>query len=103
MRLFLLEDAPLVFFHVFEDDIRAFVGTQQFELHILQVETIDVAGKETVGRRRPCPAGFGIVGTLFAIGRCYLLPDFVDASPKMAHEFFYVEKRLDHLLLFGQE
>ena len=30
-------------------------------------------------------------------------PDFVDASPKMAHEFFYVEKRLDHLLLFGQE
>ena len=32
-----------------------------------------------------------------------LFPDFVDASPKMAHEFFYVEKRLDHLLLIGQE
>ena len=38
----------------------------------------------------------GVVVFLFS-------PDFVDASPKMAHEFFYVEKRLDHLLLFGQE
>ena len=63
----------LVFSYVFKDDVRTLVGTHQLELDVLQMQTINMTGEETVCRCGTCPSWFGIVRALLAIGRRYLL------------------------------
>ena len=60
-------------FHIFQYDVRTLVGTQQFEFHMVQPQSVHVAGKQSVGRRRSCPARLGIVSALFAVRRRHFL------------------------------
>ena len=59
--------------YIIEKHLRALIGTKQLETHVVQAQTIYMAGIKAIGRRRTGPAGLRIVGALLAVGFVYNL------------------------------